>query len=232
MAYNNILAIDTALGACGVAVVCGSEAFDEQEVMNRGYADALLPMVERVLAQAALDYKDLDAIAVTLGPGAFTGIRVGISAAKALGVALDIPVYGLTSFDAMRLSVPEGQRTLCVLESKREAFFVQSFGDDVGFTQPAMVCSHDIKNIASGSDGSVTVVGDGGLRLRGEVEGKDLDHFIFSNQSYSSTKDIAFALQNDPLKPYFTSDISAFYMRDADVSTSKRLQRKLASSVR
>lgn len=226
--FENVLAIDTALGACSVGVLCGDDFFQEQEVMSRGQAEALLPMVKRVMAAASLGYQDLEAIIVTLGPGSFTGVRVGISAAKAFGMALDIPVYGMNSFDALRLGVREGQRTLCVLESKREEFFVQSFYDDKSFPQHTMICSSRIKETVFSCDDDLVIVGDGGIRLQDEFGENDLNHIIFSNQYYPSTKDMGLALQKSPQGPYVTSDISAFYLRGADVSVSKSVQRILA----
>ena len=163
----NILAIDTALGACSVGVaVRGEEVAYEHVAMSRGQAEALLPMVERVMVSGSLAYGDLSAIVVTLGPGSFTGVRVGISAAKALGVALDIPVYGINVFDALSLGMPEGQRSLCVLESKRAEFFVQSFYDEKSFPQPTMVCASDIEKVFRCDPNDLVVVGDGGFRLK------------------------------------------------------------------
>ena len=68
--------------------------------MERGHAEALLPLIERVMAQVEGGFASLDRIAVTVGPGSFTGIRVAISAARAFGVALDIPVVGVSTLAA------------------------------------------------------------------------------------------------------------------------------------
>lgn len=97
-----ILAMDTALGACSVAVrVAGrTEAF-ELEIRPRGHAAALVPMVLRVLAGAGLKLPDLDRIAVTVGPGSFTGLRVGLSAARGFALATGVPLVGLTTLEAL-----------------------------------------------------------------------------------------------------------------------------------
>ena len=98
-----ILAIDTALEACAVAVLdAETDALRAQEsqAMARGHAEALMPMIERVMQAATLPFTALDRIAVTVGPGSFTGLRVGISAARGLGLAADKPVVGVTTLSA------------------------------------------------------------------------------------------------------------------------------------
>ncbi|GAC1335440.1 MAG: tRNA (adenosine(37)-N6)-threonylcarbamoyltransferase complex dimerization subunit type 1 TsaB [Beijerinckiaceae bacterium] len=99
-----ILAIDTALPACS-ACVLDSDAADpissETILMARGHAEALLPLIERVVAHAGGGFAALERVAVTVGPGSFTGIRVGLSAARAIGVARRIPVAGVSTLAAL-----------------------------------------------------------------------------------------------------------------------------------
>ena len=71
--------------------------------MSTGQAERLVPMIEAVMARANLRFEDLDLIAVTLGPGAFTGVRIGIATAEGLGLASGRPVLGLTSFEAVEI---------------------------------------------------------------------------------------------------------------------------------
>ena len=87
-----VLAIDTALAACSVAVLdteYGGILASESTAMVRGHAEALLPMLKRVMDQAGLGFSDIDRIAVTTGPGSFTGLRVGIAAARGIALAAD-----------------------------------------------------------------------------------------------------------------------------------------------
>ncbi len=98
-----VLAIDTALEACSAAIF-DSERDEivarESIPMPRGHAEALMPLVARVIAASALDFDQIDRIAVTTGPGSFTGMRVGIAAARGLGLAAGKPVVGVTTFAA------------------------------------------------------------------------------------------------------------------------------------
>jgi len=98
-----ILALDTALPAvCACVLESGASEplVTETLTMERGHAEALLPLIERVMAQVEGGFASLDRIAVTVGPGSFTGIRVAISAARGFGVALDIPVVGVSTLAA------------------------------------------------------------------------------------------------------------------------------------
>jgi tRNA threonylcarbamoyladenosine biosynthesis protein TsaB len=97
-----ILAVDTALGACSVAVLDGGRTLAHRfEVMERGHAEALAPMVEAAMADAQLPFADLERLAVTTGPGTFTGQRVGLAFMRGLRVALHKPLLGVTTLVAM-----------------------------------------------------------------------------------------------------------------------------------
>lgn len=97
-----ILAVDTALGACSVAVLDGSRVLAHRlEMMERGHAEALAPMVEAAMHQAGIAFSDIDRLAVTTGPGTFTGQRVGLAFMRGLRVALKKPLAGITTLEAM-----------------------------------------------------------------------------------------------------------------------------------
>jgi tRNA threonylcarbamoyladenosine biosynthesis protein TsaB len=98
-----LLAIDTALGACSACVIEpeGDASSRETIFMQRGHAEALLPLVERVMAHAKGGFASIGRVAVTVGPGSFTGLRVGIAAARAIGLAIKVPVVGVTTLSAL-----------------------------------------------------------------------------------------------------------------------------------
>lgn len=98
-----ILAIDTALGACSACVLDSGETIPlagEQIAMDRGHAEALMPMIERVMAAVDGGFSSLDRVAVTIGPGSYTGLRVGVAAARAIAFAAEIPAVGVTTLAA------------------------------------------------------------------------------------------------------------------------------------
>lgn len=98
-----ILAIDTALDACSAAVLdtAASKVIGlESQPMKRGHAEALMPLIARVMKQSGIAFTSLDRIAVTTGPGSFTGLRVGLSAARGIALAAEKPVVGITTLTA------------------------------------------------------------------------------------------------------------------------------------
>src|SRR5882757_3136355 len=98
-----ILAIDTALDACAAAVLDTDAAkiiAQESEAMKRGHAEALMPLIARVMKASGVAFMSLDRVAVTTGPGSFTGLRVGLSAARGIALAAAKPVVGLTTLTA------------------------------------------------------------------------------------------------------------------------------------
>ncbi|MEO8459628.1 MAG: tRNA (adenosine(37)-N6)-threonylcarbamoyltransferase complex dimerization subunit type 1 TsaB [Dokdonella sp.] len=99
----NLLAIETATESCSVAVYNGTALISRSEIAPRRHGELLLPMCEDVLAEAGISRRQLDAIAVGRGPGAFTGVRLAISAAQGLALALDIPVIPVSSLEALAL---------------------------------------------------------------------------------------------------------------------------------
>ncbi len=126
-----ILGFDTSAAHCAAALVQGDHVLATHSVdMAKGQAEALLPMLEAVLAEAGRDWGDLTALAVGIGPGNFTGIRLAVAAARGLALGLDIPAIGVTIFDARAHGLP---RPLIVAEdARRGEVYVQEFNPDAG----------------------------------------------------------------------------------------------------
>lgn len=167
-----LLGIDSASAACSAAVA-GPDGIRAHrfEAMQRGQAEALAPMIADVLDDAGLAATGLDAVAVTVGPGAFTGVRIGLSAARALGLAAAKPVVGVTTFAAIAGPWVGGEAgdILCVVESRRTDFFVQMFDGQTGNAgPPAALDGADVAAHVAAyrrSHGPLTVIGDGAGRL-------------------------------------------------------------------
>ena len=129
---TTILAIDTATDACSATLLSGRHVAAHQSVeMERGQAEALIPMIVEVVDLAGAAFDDLSAVAVTIGPGAFTGLRIGLAAARGIGLAAGIPVIGLTTLETIAAAVPASERNdatiAAVVESKRSDIYLQSF---------------------------------------------------------------------------------------------------------
>jgi tRNA threonylcarbamoyl adenosine modification protein YeaZ len=122
-----LLAFDTTLDVCSVALLdsAGAVAVQIREPMSRGHAEALVPMIDRVLQEAGVSMDKLERIAVTTGPGTFTGVRVGVSAARGLALALKLPVAGITTLEMLAGGalfsgdVARGARILATIDARR-----------------------------------------------------------------------------------------------------------------
>ncbi|MGY9104985.1 MAG: tRNA (adenosine(37)-N6)-threonylcarbamoyltransferase complex dimerization subunit type 1 TsaB [Alphaproteobacteria bacterium] len=118
-----ILGLDTALGACSVALLDGDRvAGHAHEKMQRGHAEALAPMTETVMRESGISFSDLERLAVTTGPGTFTGQRVGLAFARAMALALKIPAIGVTTLEAMAaqaLSEGNSDWALAISDARR-----------------------------------------------------------------------------------------------------------------
>src|SRR5919198_1703266 len=128
-----VLAIDTALEACSAAVLdtSGGITASETAIMTRGHAEALMPLLARVMIRAGIEFGDLDRIAVTTGPGSFTGLRVGISAARGIALAAGKPAIGLTTlaaFAAPHIAEDDRLPVVSAIDARHNHVYLQVFG--------------------------------------------------------------------------------------------------------
>ena len=128
-----VLAIDTALAASSAAVLDtanGGIVASESIAMTRGHAEALMPMVARVMQASGMSFGDLDRVVVTTGPGSFTGMRVGIAAARGFGVATKLPVVGvstLSAYAAPYLGADELSPVIAAIDARHGHVYLQVF---------------------------------------------------------------------------------------------------------
>jgi tRNA threonylcarbamoyladenosine biosynthesis protein TsaB len=160
----NILAIDTAQGACSACIVAAGVAdpvVSESIFMSRGHAEALLPMVDRLIARLNGGFDGLDRIAVSIGPGSFTGIRVGIAAARALGLACEIPVVGVSTLSALAaplVAETDNGVVAAVIDALHGNVYMQAFvGGGRTLVAPRLLPARE----------AVRLLGSGPIRLTG-----------------------------------------------------------------
>jgi tRNA threonylcarbamoyladenosine biosynthesis protein TsaB len=131
-----ILAIDTALDACAAGVLdtdAGTLIAQESLPMKRGHAEALMPLIARVIKAAGIAFASLDRIAVTTGPGSFTGLRVGLSAARGIALAAGKPVVGLTTLAAYAapvVSQDAEQPVISAIDARHDQVYFQVVSGD------------------------------------------------------------------------------------------------------
>lgn len=144
-----ILALDTASSWCAAAVYdsgSGAVLAEVSEDIGKGHAEVLMDYIERTMAQSGIAMSELDRVAVNVGPGSFTGVRIGVSAARGFALALDRPAIGVSAFDALASEVATshpGQPALILLEAHRGEIYAQVFGADGEATTGPMVLARE-----------------------------------------------------------------------------------------
>jgi tRNA threonylcarbamoyladenosine biosynthesis protein TsaB len=169
-----VLAIDTCLAACSVAILDGDEVLAEaSEAMTRGHQERLAPLTRDVMQAAGLDFGAIDRIGVTVGPGSFTGLRVGLAFAKGLALALDRPCVGVGCLEALSSALTTPGFRVAVIDAGRERVFVQIFEGDTAIVAPD---SLEIPSAAARlaelvQMGELTLTGPGAALLSGAAPG-------------------------------------------------------------
>ncbi len=130
-----VLGLDTCLNACSVAVLDGETVLAHRcEVMARGHQERLAPMTEAVMADTGLAFSQLHRIGATVGPGSFTGLRVGVAFAKGLASALSIPAVGIGTLEAL---AAEGSGLVAAaIDARRDQIYLQVFEDGAPLIAP------------------------------------------------------------------------------------------------
>ncbi len=173
---GTILAIDAAGHTCSAALWRGNAiAAAESRVMSHGQAAELQPMVDRVMQQGHLDLRQLERVAVAVGPGGFTGLRIGLATARGLGLAIGCPVVGISSFQAAAAHIleavmpPPTGDILVALDSRRTEPYIARLTPDLAFRQPPRLLDRDEIADLLGAQGLAAICGDGLAGLSGLI---------------------------------------------------------------
>lgn len=178
-----ILALDTALGACSACVLDEALAEPlsiEQLVLERGHAEALLPLVARVMGSVDGGFASLSRVAVTIGPGSFTGLRVALAAGRAIGLAARIPVVGVTTlaaYCAAMMSREAGRITAAAIDARHGTVYVQALRPDGSVLLPAQQLSFK-DAVRAMAPGSISLAGSGAMQLAQEAWSIGLDAVV------------------------------------------------------
>lgn len=216
-----VLGLDCSGASCSAAILIeGRLRAHRFAAMERGQAEAFLPMIGSVLEEAALRVAQLDLIAVTTGPGGFTGVRTGLAAARGLALAAALPLIGVTSFEATAEAVraPAHDRPLVVaLESKREELFLQRF-DATGPGEASLVPSDRWRGFVG--EPPALLAGDGTARLAAALAGTAVE--ILSAAAIDAAS--VASLGASRWRPGFRPPVPApLYLRAPDTTVAARL---------
>ncbi|MCZ6604154.1 MAG: tRNA (adenosine(37)-N6)-threonylcarbamoyltransferase complex dimerization subunit type 1 TsaB [Alphaproteobacteria bacterium] len=227
-----VLALDCSAAACSVAIWCGSGPDDGAIVAHlmteaeRGHAGLLMPMIADVLDHAGLTYADLDRLAATVGPGSYTGIRIGLAAARGLALATAKPLIGVTATRAVAAAVARAHGpdlaaapSLAVaLETKRDDLYLQGFGSDLTpLTEPQAVLPDEAA--ASLPAGTVLVAGNAAERLVAAAQAMDRSD-VASLAGHNGLPDAVDVAVLAAAAPEPASPPAPLYLRPPDVTVA------------
>lgn len=189
-----LLAFDSSAAACSVALrQDGAEIAREFRAMERGHAEALVPLIEATLARAAVGFEDIDAVAATVGPGSFTGVRIGLATARGLSLALGVPVLGVTTFEAVALAARRACGRprvpfLIVLDAKRADVYAQLLSADGEPAGPPAALAPSVA-AAMIPPGPGVLAGDGAGHVRPFVERREV--IVAPGPGHADAADVA-----------------------------------------
>jgi tRNA threonylcarbamoyladenosine biosynthesis protein TsaB len=165
-----VLAIDAALGACAAAVYdagFGQTLAVQSYVMSRGHAEVLMPMIERAMQDAGIAFDQLDRVVTTAGPGSFTGLRVGIAAARGIALVSGKPAVGVSTLDALCAPHVNDRETVPIvaaIDAKHGNFYLQMVGAGGRMLVTPRVASQQ-EALRSVAIGLVRIIGSGADRI-------------------------------------------------------------------
>jgi tRNA threonylcarbamoyladenosine biosynthesis protein TsaB len=174
-----ILAADTALGACSVAVLDGEKILAHRFVlMDRGHAEALAPMADDAMRAAGIAFSALERLAVTTGPGTFTGQRVGLAFMRGMRLALKIPLTGITTLEAMAAAAMEEANTqfaMALHDAKRGEFYFQMCSRDGALFAPRIGSLDEAVNAMNAADAqTIALAGTGAETFASHAKNKTI----------------------------------------------------------
>lgn len=228
---QTILSIDTAQGGYALGLQASGKFSANIERERHSQADILVPEIQSLLDRQSVSFQDLDFIAVTTGPGLFTGIRVGLSTARSLGLALGVPVVGITCFEALAYQYFQTGKNeaplIIVLETRRDDFYVQVLESIDKPKSPGSISRDALEDLIS-SFGSCQLIGNGAERFLKEQQ-------VFQNlndhERYNHIDpEILIELSRFKAKQGSVSKAEPLYLAPASTSQPKKQQRKLRAS--
>ena len=225
-----ILGFDTATSACSAAIwENGRIAARRFEPMSRGQSERLMPMVREVLSEAGADFPDLDLLAVTTGPGAFTGLRIGLAAARGMALAGDLACFGVTTLDAVAAGVSETERqkanVLVVLDSKRAEVYAQAFRSDLRpLSEAQALMPADLAALTANGEGDadrVLVAGDGAGQVIQALKEKGIEAVLSNAPGVPDAATVAAIAAERWSSDQPAEPLRPLYLRPPDAKASK-----------
>jgi tRNA threonylcarbamoyl adenosine modification protein YeaZ len=228
-----ILAIDTALPAVSACVLdhdAEEPVASESIAMERGHAEAIMPLIERVMSKVEGGFSSIDRVAIAVGPGSFTGIRIGLAAGQAIALACKAEVVGVSTLAALAapLILEEHEGVVAAaIDARHGKVYVAAFGPDGrALLTPRRDGAHEA--LRALGDGPLLLIGSGAELLAKEARAYGVPVTIVSEQAspdiaYIARLGLAARPENAPAKP--------LYLKEPDVTVAGKPQEAAPSTV-
>ncbi len=227
-----VISIDTATVTAGAAIVCGEPKTKEsyqvlaEFSLNTGktHSQRFLPMVQSLLQAAEMQLADMDAIAVTVGPGSFTGLRIGLSTAKAWAQALNKPIYAIDTLAALAATVEYDGLVCSLLDARKQQVYTALFESGTRLL-PDMACSlQEMMDKVAAWEQPVMFCGDGVLVYGEDIKAKFGERYVPAPHSrfiFPALGAAYLCLQGD-IAPVSAYTLKANYLRLSEAERHKK----------
>ena len=193
----NILAFDTCFSARSVALQQNSSLIAERlKLLERGHAEEIFPMISEVLSDAKIDWEEIDCLGITYGPGTFTGLRVGLAAARGIALTRKIPISAFSSLHAIAAGtfrideLKDVESFLVVSDARRNEVYIQSFNNEAQpLVEPALIQISDVISWASSKN--IGIIGSGVDPLFYKIPEVSSRLSLLKGEHYPQARDIA-----------------------------------------
>jgi len=224
-----VLGLDSATVACSAALCVDGELRSRRyEAMGRGQSEALVPMIEEVFSEAGFQAGDLDLIAVTVGPGAFTGLRIAIATALGLSLASSVTAVGVSTMEALaygaRMENEGPGPIITALDSRRDDIYLQGFSEDgQALGDVEAVASDALASWASTATlkGPATLIGDAAERTIGAFAGAGLTIHLSLDHAVPDAAYVAALAAEKMLRGQTLLELRPLYLRPPDAIVPK-----------
>ncbi|MBT5185620.1 MAG: tRNA (adenosine(37)-N6)-threonylcarbamoyltransferase complex dimerization subunit type 1 TsaB [Kordiimonadaceae bacterium] len=222
-----IIAIDTTLGACSTALLKNGDVLNHmKEVRARGHVERLIPMIDETCKAVGVSQSQFDYIAVTIGPGTFAGVRIGLSAAKGMALALNIPLIPVTTLESIAYQYMEDNKGYLgsfavAIDARRGEIYMQKFKMADNALNPVTEAMA-VPLLQINVDDVDLIIGSGAELIKGFVDGGSFS--INENYQYPDASSFGKLAASKIEQATFSDDVSPLYLRAPDAIKPKALK--------